>query len=131
MKKAALLLAIGVLSATLVSAQNRKQSSYLLISVYTDAGRLAGVHEKVIVTKQDGSQEVIKNHGLGVFAFSSKRINEEEDSLMQMLKPYFDDGWKLVSVSSLTIPQGTSGVLTRYFLSKKEEQTLNSRFIPQ
>jgi hypothetical protein len=36
-------------------------------------------------------------------------------------QPYFASGSKLASVSSLTIPQVVTGILTRYFLSKQEE----------
>ena len=89
MKKALTLFAIVCLLASLASAQSRKEPENLLISVFTEAGGLAGMHEKVIVTKQDGSQEVIKEHSLRSMAFASKGINIVEDSVMQMLKPYF------------------------------------------
>jgi hypothetical protein len=121
MKKALPLLAIVLFLASLASAQSKKATEYLLISVFDEAGGLLGIHEKVIVTRQDGSQEVITDHSLRNLAFASSRINIVEDSVMQMLKPYFEGGWKLVSVASLTIPQGTTGIVTRYFLSRKEE----------
>jgi hypothetical protein len=121
MKKVVSLLSTVLLLASLASAQNKKESEHLLISEFIEAGGLAGMHEKVIVTKQDGSQEVIKDHSLRNLAFSSKGVNVTEDSVMQMLKPYFENGWELISVSSMTIPQGTTGVVTRYFLSKKDE----------
>jgi hypothetical protein len=76
------LLSIVLLLASLASAQNRKEPEYLLISVLTEAGGLSGIHEKVIVTKQDGSQEVIRDHSLRTMAFASKGINIVEDSLM-------------------------------------------------
>jgi hypothetical protein len=92
MKKALTLLSIVLLLASLASAQSGKEPEYLLISVLTEAGGLAGMHEKVIVTKQDGSQEVIKDHSLRTVAFASKGINIVEDSLMQMLQPSFEAG---------------------------------------
>jgi hypothetical protein len=121
MKKVASLLSVFLFLASMASAQSKRESEHLLISEFVEAGGLAGMHEKVIVTKQDGSQEVIKDHSLKILAFSSKGINVVEDSVMKMLKPYFESGWELISVSSMTIPQGTTGVVTRYFLSKKEE----------
>jgi hypothetical protein len=121
MRKVASLLSIVLLLDSLASAQSKTGSKHLLISEFIEAGGLAGMHEKVIVTKQDGSQEVIKDHSLRILAFSSKGINVVEDSVMQMLKPYFEGGWELISVSSMTIPEGSTGVVTRYFLSKKDE----------
>ncbi len=121
MKKVVSILSSVLLLASIASAQSRKVPEYLLISVFTEAGGLGGMHEKVIVTKQDGGQEVIKEYSLRSMAFASKGINVVEDSVMQMLKPYFESGWKLASVSSLTIPQGATGILTRYFLSKQDE----------
>jgi hypothetical protein len=94
MKKALTLFAIVCLLASLASAQSRKEPEYLLISVFTEAGGLAGMHEKVIVTKQDGSQEVIKEHSLRSMAFASKGINIVEDSVMPFHRapPAFSQG---------------------------------------
>jgi hypothetical protein len=64
MRKVISLLSIVLLLASLASAQGKKESEHLLISEFIEAGGLADMHEKVIVTKQDGSQEVIKDHSL-------------------------------------------------------------------
>lgn len=53
MKKAVSLLAIAALSGSFASAHNRKESKskYLLIPIYTEAGVVFGMREKIILTR--------------------------------------------------------------------------------
>jgi hypothetical protein len=59
MKKVISLVAIVLLLSSLASAQSRKDTEHLLISDFLQADGLAGIHEKVIDTKQDGTQEIM------------------------------------------------------------------------
>jgi hypothetical protein len=122
MKTTISLLAIMLLSGSWVAAQQKKETEHMLISAFYQNGGILGFSEKVIVTKDDGTQETIKDHKLPLSAFGPKGFHVTEDSLMQMLKPYFAGGWKLVTVASLTIPLDNYVFINRYFLSKEEGQ---------
>jgi hypothetical protein len=54
-----------------------------------------------------------------------KNIGENENKLINTLKFYTENGWKIDHVTSLTLSQTESGnggiFMTRYLLSKQEE----------
>jgi hypothetical protein len=104
----------------IVSAQQKKRVHNLLISIYDEDFGLSKTHVKVIITKDDGSQEE-RDFKIRAESYQSRNIKEKEDSLMQTLKPYFDDGWKLVSTASITIPNSGNNILNRFFLRKEDE----------
>jgi len=90
------------------------------------AGRDAHQPE-IIVTKEDGTQEITKAHKGGWLWDSmtfdnthNGRIEENEDSLFQILKPYFDAGWQLAS-STIIHNLQIDDYIARYYFTKKDD----------
>jgi len=120
MKKMLSILSVAVSLAMGARAQQQPQqhsqrSQYLIVTVYEDYG--LGGNSRLVETREDGSQAIKEIKWNSPYNF--KRAAAHEDSLMVQLKPFFDDGWNLVSTN--TVPSGTpySAVVTRYFLRKE------------
>lgn len=81
---------------------------------------------KMIITKEDGSQEERDMENLfSVAGLNLKNIKSNESDILRVLKTYTDQGWKLVQAIPLTLSpnQNSNGIfMTRYFLSKMEEK---------
>jgi hypothetical protein len=79
----------------------------------------------MIITKEDGTQEEKEMNNLFSMAgINFKNIKENDVSIMQTLKSYTDQGWKILSNTPLTLSPGTSGngiFMTRYLLVKENE----------
>ena len=79
---------------------------------------------KMIITKEDGSQEEKDMENLfSVAGINFRNIRENETSILQTLKSYTENGWKLFSTTPLTLSPGTNGYgifMTRYLLVKEE-----------
>lgn len=78
---------------------------------------------KMIITKEDGTQEEKDMENLfSIVGINFKNIKSNETVLLQTLKSYTDQGWKLISTSPLTLSPNQNGngiFLTRYLLSKE------------
>ncbi len=81
---------------------------------------------KMIITKEDGSQEERDMENLfSVAGINLKNIKSNESDIMRVLKTYTDQGWKLVQATPLTLSpnQNSNGIfMTRYLFSKSEEK---------
>ena len=82
---------------------------------------------KMIITKEDGSQEERDLENLfSLTGLNIKNIKSNENSLMQVLKTYSDAGWKLQSTIPLTLSpaeKGPNGIfMTRYLLVKDDSK---------
>jgi hypothetical protein len=79
---------------------------------------------KMIITKEDGSQEEKDMENLfSIGGINFRNIRENETSILQTLKSYADNGWKLFSSTPLTLSPGTNAYgifMTRYLLVKDE-----------
>jgi hypothetical protein len=116
MKKLLPLLAVALMLTPGLKAQQRSQ--YMMITVYEDIE--LGGHSRMIKTMQDGSQEVMDLHWKIPYNFN--RIATHEDSLMAELKPFFDQGWALVT--AVTMPNSNNFIngavlISRYFFRKE------------
>jgi hypothetical protein len=83
----------------------------------------AGIgRSKMIVTKEDGSQEEKElNNLFSISGINFKNVKENETTLITTLKSYTEKGWKLVSATPLTLSPNESGngiFMTRYLLTK-------------
>lgn len=81
---------------------------------------------KMIITNPDGSQKESGMENLfSMVGINFKNIGENENKLINTLKFYTENGWKIDHVTSLTLSQTESGnggiFMTRYLLSKQEE----------
>jgi hypothetical protein len=124
---AVLILALLIFNKT--DAQTKKKIHSMMISIHS--GHSAH-HPEMIITKEDGTQEIIvatrKSWMWTAQTFSTKDggIEANEDSLFLTLKPYFENGWKLVSanVTSNIITTGAVPVedyIARYFFTKEDD----------
>ena len=80
---------------------------------------------KMIITKEDGSQEERDMENLfSLTGINMKNIKSNESSIIQTLKTYTDDGWKLQSTIPLTLSpsqNGPNGIfMTRYLFVKDD-----------
>jgi hypothetical protein len=80
---------------------------------------------KMIISKDDGStDEKDMNNLFSIAGINFKNIKENEVSILQVLKSYTDNGWKMFSNTPLTLSPGNNGTgifMTRYLLVKDEE----------
>ncbi len=81
---------------------------------------------KMIITKEDGSQEERDMENLfSLTGMNVKNIKSNESDILKALKTYTDDGWKIDQVTPLTLSPGDKGpgiFMTRYLLSKADEK---------
>ena len=81
---------------------------------------------KMIITKEDGSQEERDLENLfSLTGINMKNIKSNESSILQVLKVYTDAGWKLQSTIPLTLSPAQTGngiFMTRYLMVKEEEK---------
>ena len=81
---------------------------------------------KMIITKEDGSQEERDLENLfSVAGINVKNIKSNESDIIRTIKTYTDQGWKLLQAIPLTLSpnQNSNGIfMTRYLLGKTEEK---------
>ena len=81
---------------------------------------------KMIITKEDGSQEERDMENLfSLTGMNLKNIKSNESDILKALKTYTDEGWKIYQIIPLTLSPGDKGAgifMTRYLLSKPEEK---------
>jgi hypothetical protein len=116
------LLFAGAIWITDLHAQN--QTQYVQITtVESVVGGGAG-RSKMIITKEDGSQEEKDMENLfSIAGINFKNIRQNETTILQTLKTYTDSGWKLFSTTPLTLSPSNNGngiFMTRYLLVKEE-----------
>ena len=78
---------------------------------------------KMVITKDDGTTEEKEiNNLFSIAGINFKNIKENEVSIIQTLKSYTDNGWKIFSTTPLTLSPGNNGAgifMTRYLLVKE------------
>lgn len=116
------LLFILLAFVTLSIEDLRAQTKFVQItSIESVVGGGAG-RSKLIITKEDGTQEEKDMENLfSVVGINFKNIKSNEQLIIQTLKSFTDQGWKLVSTTPLTLSPNQNGngiFMTRYLLSK-------------
>jgi len=117
--KKILILVLALAAGHIASAQQKGKTNYMSISIFQQAGRL----DYMIVTRTDSAQ-VIKDVKIRLgLSSQQKALSDEDTALMQLLSPYYNKGWKLVSFAAdNSIFDGRDYSQTlRYYLSKAEE----------
>jgi hypothetical protein len=115
MKKILLILILSI-AGYHASAQQKSRTKYMIITITS-----ANLKLNMIVTREDSTQ--IQRHlELNPKVKAKDELAAHEKLILQTLKPYFDNGWKLLSTSTeMDVNFGQStGDLTRFFLSKEE-----------
>jgi len=81
---------------------------------------------KMIITKEDGSQEDRDMENLfSLTGMNLKNIKSNESDILRTLKTYTDEGWKIEQTIPLTLSPGDKGAgifMTRYLLAKPDEK---------
>jgi len=123
MKYLLLTLFTALLTATSINAQQQKKVHFMMVSIHSG---IAAYHPELIVTKEDGTQEVTKADKKSwlwtgmTFDTRSGRMEANEDSLFITLKPYFQAGWQLAS-STIIKNNGSDDYIARYYFTKKDD----------
>lgn len=129
MKKLILALAIIIGLSSGVFAQNgTAQNATKFMHITTIESVVGGGfgRSKMIITKEDGSQEEKDLENLfSMTGINFKNIKANESGILQTLKTYTDDGWKLHATIPMTLSPGQNGAgifMTRYLLSKEGDK---------
>ena len=122
MKKAFLAFALSILVFLNASAQAKQK----FMQITTIESVVAGGFGRsiMLITKEDGSQE---DRGLeNLFSLTGmnlKNIKSNESNILQVLRTYTDQGWKLQSTIPLTLSPAQNGpgiFMTRYLLTMED-----------
>jgi hypothetical protein len=123
MKRILILVFAFLLSALTILGQSPKKTHWLMVSVFENASLIPRSSTNVLVTRDDGTQNLTVIKWIPTYAL--KHFKENEDSVFAMLQPFFADGWKLTSTTTIpNVLNNTSGFyyLTRYFFCKEDAQ---------
>jgi hypothetical protein len=126
MKRIIVLATIIVSSFSLQAQEQKAEPGKQFMQVTTIESVVSGGmgRSKMIVTEADGSQkEIDMNNLFSLTGINFKNIKENESQVVQTLKKYVDEGWKIDQTSSFALSpsQNSSGIfMTRYLLSKPD-----------
>jgi hypothetical protein len=122
MKKTFFVFALSIMAFLNASAQ-AKQKFMQITTIESVVGGGFG-RSIMVITKEDGSQE---DRGLeNLFSLTGmnlKNIKSNESNILQVLRTYTDQGWKLQSTTPLTLSPGQNGpgiFMTRYLLTMED-----------
>ncbi len=122
MKKATILVALFVACYFNVSAQNRQR--FMQITTIESVVSAGFGRSKMLITKEDGSQEERDLENLfSMTGLNIKNIKSNENNILQVLRTYTDEGWKLLSTVPLTLSPNQNGngiFMTRYLLVRDD-----------
>lgn len=122
MKKLLIALAIFITLSSGAFAQEQSAPKFMQITTIESVVGGGFGRSKMIVTKEDGTQEEKDLENLfSMTGINFKNIKSNETMIMQTLKSYTDAGWKLMSTVPLTLSPGNNGsgiFMTRYLLVK-------------
>lgn len=125
MKQLLILLIAGTLIHSNVHAQKPTTRFVQITTIESVVGGGLG-RSKMLITKEDGSVEEKELSNLFSLAgINFKNIKENDVSIVQTLKSYTDDGWRIFSNTPLTLSPGNNGAgifMTRYLLTKEAEK---------
>jgi hypothetical protein len=93
-------------------AQQKAKTDYMSITIYQSGNHISGM----IVTRTDSAQEIRDLKIKVPLASIAKLYAAEDNALMTLLKPYYSNGWKLVSFAEI----GENN-LYKYYLSKAKQ----------
>jgi hypothetical protein len=124
MKKYLLIVLLtGLMAQSNLMAQKLPSKFVQITTIESVVGGGLG-RSKMIITTDDGkSEEKDLNNLFSITGINFKNIKENEVSIIQILKSYSDNGYKLFSTIPLTLSPGSTGsgiFLTRYLFVKEE-----------
>jgi len=114
--KKLIVLALALVIAHVASAQQKSTTNYMSVSIFQQGNHI----DYVVVTRTDSAQ-MVKNVKIKVrTASDQKALTDGDAALMQLLSPYFNQGWKLLSfaVGNEIFSGNNYSQTFRYYLSK-------------
>jgi hypothetical protein len=122
MKKLLTLVVFATVFSLNAFSQSKSQKLMQITSMESVVGGGFG-RSKMVITKEDGSQEELDMNNLfSLTGLNLKNIKENETQIITVLKKFLEDGWKLQSTIPLTLSPGQNGngiFMTRYLLVKE------------
>ncbi len=120
--KKILVLSLAMIAGYNAFAQQKAKADYMSVTIYEFHGIQIGKIHNMIVTRTDSAQ-LQKDIDLKPQGKAKDYLANHEDTIMTALKPYFNNGWKLVSTSvEVSNFQGSDFDKTyRYYLSKNQQ----------
>ena len=115
MKKLCLFAIIALSTINYAFAQQKSKTKHMTISIYETYSNW-GKSPNVFITRDDTAQ-VQKNVQFNLHLKPKDEVPAHENQIMQILEPYYDRGWKLVTVSSVK-DFNSSFYITRFFFTK-------------
>ena len=121
MKKATLILTFALL---FFAANSQEKQKFMQITTIESVVGGGFGRSAMVVTKEDGSQQEKSMENLfSLTGLNMKNIKSNETNILKELKTYTDEGWKIQSVTPLTLSptqNGTGIFMTRYLLVKDD-----------
>jgi hypothetical protein len=130
MKRIILIIVIltGIIRLSNAQEAATKEPSKKFMQITTIESVIGGGfgRSKMIITKEDGSQEERDMENLfSLTGMNVKNIKSNESDILKVLKTYSDEGWKIEQATPLTLSPGNNGpgiFMTRYLLTKAEDK---------
>ena len=122
MKKAFFILFLSfIISIVAIAQEKQKFMQITTIESVVSGGFGRSI---MIITKEDGAQEEKSMENLfSLTGLNLKNIKSNESNILKELKTYTDAGWKMQSVTPMTLSPGQNGsgiFMTRYLLVKDD-----------
>src|ERR1700748_1273655 len=102
MKKATLIAALVLGTVYHTFAQQKSKTKHMIITIYETYSNW-GKSPNVFITRDDTAQ-VRKNIEFNLHLKLKYEVPAHETQLMQILEPYYNSGWKLITTSSVKNP---------------------------
>ncbi|MCX6319442.1 MAG: hypothetical protein NTW29_19350 [Bacteroidetes bacterium] len=116
---------LGDLSAQDLKPVNNKQYMQITTVESVIAGGLG--RSRMIITNADGTQKEFNLENLfSIAGINFRNIMDNETRILQTIREYTSNGWKIEQVTSLTLSPNDSGsggiFMTRYLLSTADDK---------
>jgi hypothetical protein len=118
-------LLLGDLSAQDIKPVNNKQYMQITTVESVIAGGFG--RSRMIITNADGTQKEFNLENLfSIAGINFRNIMDNETRILQTIREYTSNGWKIEQVTSLTLSPNDSGsggiFMTRYLLSTADDK---------
>ena len=116
--KKLIILVLALASGYSALAQQKGKTDHMSISIYEQGGRIS----YMVITRTDSAQ-VKKDLKIKLHVSSTKTLLADQDAaLMQLLKPYYNNGWKLITfgIDNSVFNGNDYSETFKYYLSKDE-----------
>jgi len=122
MKKLNIVIFLLLSSSFYVVAQQKAKEKLMVITISEFNGSIVGqALPNMIISRTDSVQDV-RYINFGLIAKAKNQLAAHESLILEVLKPYLNNGWRLVS-TSLEAPVSQGNVYNenyRYFFTKDE-----------